>query len=113
MNRIMRSAKFLILGLLALALLPAGVLAEQLTTETLSIQVNITTPTNMTILGTVVARRTLGAEITTDLTFNGMINGAPASGTAKAVEHWLGTGQEDIEITLVTTGPASVDLPQS
>src|SRR5881392_2020336 len=101
MMRIIRSTKFFILGLLALALLPAGVLADQLKSEVVSIQVNITTPGGMTVIGTVVARRSLGAQISTDLAFNGMINGQPASATATATEHWLGGGKEDIDITSI------------
>ena len=111
MNRLKRIAQVLLVGLFAVALLPLGAVAAQASTETISIQVNTTTPSGTSVIGTVVARRTLGGIVDTHLTFNGMINGAPASLAAEATERWTGDGQASIEITRITDWQASVPQP--
>ena len=111
MNRLKRIAQVLLVGLFAVALLPLGAAAAQASTETISIQVNTTTPGGVSVIGTVVARRTLGGIVDTRLTFNGMIDGAPASLAAEATERWSSDGQAMIEITNISNWEASIPQP--
>jgi hypothetical protein len=106
--KIFRTIQLLVLSLGLLAILPLGAQAAT-AIETVTMQVNLTSPRGMKVIGTVVAYRTLGSVVNTELSFNGMINGAPASGNATAVEHWLGNGKEDIEITGVSNWRGPVD----
>lgn len=95
---------FFVLRLFALLLvslglaLPAAVGAEE-RTETVTIHVNVHLPTGTDVLGTVVLDRTCGVEETQSLaTFNGMVNGTPATFNATAIERWYGNGNQEVEI---------------
>jgi len=80
------------------ALLP-GSAAAQAKMETTTFQVDVTTPNGNAIIGAVVIERTCGAtETTSQLTFNGMINGKPQTYAAHVIERWLGNGREEIEV---------------
>jgi uncharacterized Zn-binding protein involved in type VI secretion len=96
MIRTFRIAALLVLS--AVLLLPTLAAAQE-RTETVTFQLNGTTPLGTSIIGTLVAHRNCGAtETNTDMRFNGMVNGAPATYTARAIEHWLGNGQETMDI---------------
>ncbi len=113
MNRIFHVAGWLMLmaGLLATGLLPAGAQAQTTGTETVVIKVDVTTPSGTKVMGTVVARRQCGSPTTTELSFNGMINGYPATATAMAVERWSGDSSAQIEINQITQWEAPVGRP--
>ncbi len=111
MNRILRGVRWLVLGLLAITLLPLGAQAQTAGTEVVTIQVDVTTPAGTKVMGTVVARRQCGSPTTTELTFNGMINGYPATARATAVERWSGDSSAQIEITNITQWEAPVGKP--
>ncbi len=99
MNRFTRVVGLLFLSLLSLVALPIGAFAAQVATETVTIQVNITTPDGTTFIGTVVAHRQDTTPVTTELTFNGTVNGVPTKATATATEEWSSDGQAHIVIT--------------
>src|SRR4051794_30538418 len=99
MNRFIRPVCLLILGLFSLALLPVGAFAAQVATETVTIQVNVTSPDGTTFIGTVVGHRQAGTPVTTELTFTGMVNGVPTSAAATATEEWSSDGEAHIVIS--------------
>jgi hypothetical protein len=111
MTRLLHGAPRLLLLLFALALLPLTAAAEEIPTQTVSIQVNISAPSGASIIGTIVARRTGGAGVTTELSFTGMMNGAPASMKGTAVERWTGDNQSQLQLTSITEWHAAVAQP--
>src|SRR4051794_39212771 len=114
MNRKIKMFALLSATMLALALLPASSFAQATNTETVTMQVDVTLPSGTHVVGTVVAKRTIinPSETDTELTFNGTINGYPASATATAVERWSDDGHATIEITKITSWKArDVDQP--
>lgn len=88
MNKVMKFASLLVLSLFALSLAPSGASAQAAVSETITVQINATTPAGTRIIGTAVAKRRCGAATLTDLMFNGTINGLPASAAATATERW-------------------------
>lgn len=85
--------------LLAFALAPTPGAAQQARrTETIVIQLSGRTPAGTSVIGTIVARRTCDAIVTTAVSFNGMVNGLPARFSGQVIERWLGPGREDIEV---------------
>ena len=64
-----------VLGVVANFGLPTGVYAQQGSTETVTVQVNVTLPNGTTVIGTVVGNRTCGTPIMTDWTFKGRLAG--------------------------------------
>jgi uncharacterized Zn-binding protein involved in type VI secretion len=98
MRRSLRLAPLLLLSLLAILLLPTIAAAQQVARETVTIQINGRTPAGTSVIGVVVARRSCGATVESEVTFNGMINGLPAAFSGKVIEHWLGDGKEEVEV---------------
>ncbi len=96
--------------LTALALLPALTMAQR-QRETLTIQLDFKTPAGTPVTGTFVAHRTLGATVTADWTFNGLVQGRPVSASGTAVDRWHGDGKEEIEITSFTSWQMGVPQP--
>jgi hypothetical protein len=99
MNRFTRPVCLLILLLVSLVALPVGAFAAQVATETVTIQVNVTTPDGTSVIGTVVAHRQATTPVTAALTFTGMLNGVPTRAEATATEEWSSDGQAHIVIT--------------
>jgi len=97
MNRFLHST-LIILGMLIVALLPTIAAAQQASTETVTIQINGDLPTGTSVIGTVVLQRTCGSSTTSNVTFNGMVNGHSAQFTGTVHENWLGNGKEEIEV---------------
>jgi hypothetical protein len=94
----LRLATFILLSIIAASLLPTLAAAQQTARETVTIQINGRTPAGTSIIGVVVAKRTCGAIVESDVTFNGMVNGHPATFSGRVIERWLGDGQEEIEV---------------
>src|SRR5947209_15401793 len=100
MSQIARKLGALALLFVAVVAFPAGAFAStthaNLTTpETITIQVDVTTPTNTTVVGTVLVKRTPGTNVV-DIEFNGTVNGKQAHATAKATETWGDNSQDTI-----------------
>lgn len=89
-NHVKRITAVLLFSLFALLLVPGMAGAQAASTETITMQVNFTTPNGHSIIGTVVAHRIVGNPTHTQLTFTGMIDGSPATATADATEVWSG-----------------------
>lgn len=94
----------------ALALIPT-LLAAQSQHETITAQVNLTAPGGTKIIGTVVARRSLGATVTAEWSFNGMVNGVPSKAAGTAAERWNGTTGATIELTSIEEWQGPVGKP--
>ncbi len=97
--------------LAAIVLIPTLVAAQQVQSEIITGQVNITTPAGTNLIGTVVARRSIGATVSTDWSFNGMVNGSPAQAAGTAVELWGGNGSETVEVSSITTWQMPIPQP--
>lgn len=112
MNLMQRVIPAFLAGLLVMVLLPfaAGAAGD---TETVTIQVNTTTPGGTRVIGTVTAVRHLGNPVQTDITFRGMVNGAPVTVSASGTEQWSGGGSTALRINSVGAAPASGDLSAS
>ncbi|MDP9314590.1 MAG: hypothetical protein M3R24_27550 [Chloroflexota bacterium] len=93
-----------------LALIPT-LLAAQSQHETITAQVNITTPGGTKIIGTVVGQRALGATVSTDWSFAGMVNGVPAKAAGTAVERWNGNASATLELTSISEWQAPAPKP--
>jgi uncharacterized Zn-binding protein involved in type VI secretion len=111
MNKIWRVADLLLLAVSAFAFTAQGAMAQQGGSETVSIQINVTTPGGASVVGTLVARRQCGSTTVTDLSFNGMINGKPTTATASADETWSGDSKAEISNLKVTSWESSVPRP--
>lgn len=114
MNSVKRIASFITLGMLALSLAPIGVQAQQATgSETVTVQVDVRTPAGTQITGTIVAQRTCSDNNTTltDLTFNGMVNGQPASASANGTETWSGNSTAEFNLGTVTAWSIPLTRP--
>lgn len=92
----------LVLLTLSLSLLLPLQVAAQGGSETITAQLSFTLPSGEPVSGTLVNRRSLGAQISSTWTFNGMINGQQFTSAGNAVERWLGDGQLEIQMTEVT-----------
>jgi hypothetical protein len=99
MNRFTRPVYLLILLLVSLVALPVGAFAAQVATETVTIQVNVTTPDGTSVIGTVVAHRQATTPVTAALSFTGMVNGAPTRAEATATEEWSSDSQAHIVLS--------------
>lgn len=112
MSRIARIVGLILLFMLAVTMFPVGVAAQASdpATETVTIQLDGTTPTGMQIIGALVVKRTPGTG-KADLKFNGTINGQPASATATATETWSGNGTAVIKVTEITSWNSSMPKP--
>lgn len=99
MNRFTRPVGLLIVLLVSLVALPVGAFAAQVATETVTIQVNVTTPDGTSVIGTVVAHRQATSPVTAALSFTGMVNGAPTRAEGTATEEWSSDGQAHIVIS--------------
>jgi hypothetical protein len=87
---------------LGVALALPLVAAAQGSRETTSLQVSVTLPDGQQLSGSVVDQRVLGPSITSDWSFNGMLNGKPASAAGAAEQRWLGDGKLEVTLTDVT-----------
>jgi hypothetical protein len=96
MKRFLHST-LIVLGMVLVALLPAIAAAQQ-STETVTVQVSGQTPLGTAVIGTIVLQRTCGSSTTSNVTFNGMVNGHPARFTGTVRENWLGNGKEEVEV---------------
>lgn len=106
MKRFLHSTLIMV-GMLFVALLPTIAAAQQPSTETVTVQVRGTLPTGTIVIGTVVVQRTCGSPVTSQFTFNGMVNGHQAQFTGTMHENWLGNGKEEVEV-LSTSVPGLV-----
>lgn len=97
MNRLLH-ATLILLGMIIVPLLPTTAAAQQASTETVTVQVNGQTPSGTAVIGTIVLQRTCGSSTTSNVTFNGMVNGRPAAFTGTVRENWLGNGKEELEV---------------
>lgn len=111
MNRFLHSARLFTLILLGLVFLPVAAFAAETKTETVTIEVNTTTPGGVPIIGTVVVHRTGDAAVQSAVSFNGMVNGAPTSAQATATENWSSDGQAQITINEITGWNSTVPQP--
>jgi hypothetical protein len=93
------------------AVSPAPTFAEPSpVTETVTVQVDGTTPAGTHVIGTLVVQRTAGStEIA--LEFRGTVDGNPAAATAKAVEKWQGNDSAEITVTEITSWDAPLPRP--
>lgn len=111
MNNVKRIASFIALGMLALSLAPTGAQAQQaVRSETVTVQVDVRTPAGTQITGTIVAQRKCSdsSSALTDLAFNGMVNGQPASASATGTETW--SGNSTAEFNLISVSAWSIPL---
>lgn len=97
---------------LAGSISPAGAWAQstQSGNEIVTIQIDVTTPAGVPMIGTLVIERVKGTG-QAHLKFNGTIEGKPASATANGTESWSGNGQATIKITEVTSWNVAVPRP--
>jgi hypothetical protein len=98
MDRNLRLVTLILLSIIAIAALPTIAAAQQVVRETVTIQINGRTPAGTSVIGVVVAKRSCGATVESDVTFNGMVNGLPAAFSGRVIERWLGNGREEIEV---------------
>jgi hypothetical protein len=110
-NKLSRIIVLILLGVFAFAFVPSPALAQQADLETVSIQIDVTTPGGSSVVGTLVARRQCGATTTTDLAFNGMVDGKHTTATATADETWSGDGRGEISNLKLTSWQSSVPQP--
>lgn len=91
---------FFLLALLLIAIMSQSSAAAQsgVRRETVTVQVSGTTPLGTRVLGTIVVNRSCGSTVTSDVVFNGTVNGQPARYSGKVVERWLGPGREDVDV---------------
>lgn len=87
---------------LALALALPLAAAAQGSAETTTLQVTVTLPDGQQLSGSVVDQRTLAATITSNWSFNGMLNGKPVSAAGASEQRWLGDGKIEVTVTDVT-----------
>jgi hypothetical protein len=73
--------------------------------------VNLTTPGGTSIVGTVVGKRQCSDPVRTELSFNGMINGSPASATASATERWSDDSNAVIDVTSIDSWSGPLGRP--
>jgi hypothetical protein len=97
--------------LLLVALVPGIAAAQGATSEVVSIQIDFTTPLGTKIIGTAVGRRSLIDPVHTDVTFSGMINGAPASAHGEIIERWTSATAAEIEVVKIDQWQAAVPQP--
>ena len=98
MHRGLRLVTLIVLSMIAIAALPPIAAAQQVARETVTIQINGRTPAGTSVIGVVVAKRSCGATVESDVTFNGMVNGLPAAFSGRVIERWLGDGKEEVEV---------------
>src|SRR5689334_20903055 len=108
MKTIIRVAALLIAMVSAFALGPSGAMAQQAGRETVTIQVDVTLPSGVSVIGALVARRQCGATTATTLSFNGMVDGKPVSAAATADETWSGDSRGEISNLKLTSWSSSV-----
>jgi hypothetical protein len=84
--------------MISIILLPTLAAAQQVAKETVTIQINGRTPAGTSVIGVVVAKRSCGATVESEVTFNGMVNGLPAAFSGRVIERWLGDGKEEVEV---------------
>ncbi|MEP6776722.1 MAG: hypothetical protein ABJA50_14100 [Chloroflexota bacterium] len=124
MKRITQIAGLALLFMMALAIVPRGawaqttsapssfvaVQAARTSDEYVTVQIDGATPTGVHIVGTLVVRRTLSTG-EANLSFNGTVEGQPASASAIASETWAGTGKDELNVTSITSWNAPVPQP--
>jgi hypothetical protein len=98
MHRNLYLATLIFLSIVTIALIPTIAAAQEVARETVTIQINGRTPAGTSVIGVVVAKRSCGATVESEVTFNGMVNGLPAAFTGKVIERWLGDGKEEVEV---------------
>ena len=116
MNRITRIAGIMILALLAAAIAPVGVMAQPTSgSETVTVLVDVRTLARTQITGTITAQRQCSSSGTTftDLNFNGMVNGQPASASATGTETWSSNNTVEFDLGTVTAWKVPLTKPTS
>jgi hypothetical protein len=104
--------RLLTIVLLALVFAPSISQAQQQKrTEIVTVQLSGRTPLGTGVIGTVVVNRTCDSVVTSDVVFNGTVNGLPARFTGKVIERWLGPGREEIEVLSTTLNGLVLNLP--
>ena len=111
MNRLARTACLLALFSILSVGLSLGRAAAGAGTETVTIQLDFTTPNGVQVTGTIVAERQMGTATLTEATFNGMVNGQPASATATGGEKWSGNTVAEFDLTSFTQWNVGLDRP--
>lgn len=102
MNLLARTVCLLaLLGILSVGFAPRGA-AARAGMETVTILLDFTTPNGVQVTGTIVAKRQMGTATLTEATFNGMVNGQPASATATGGEKWSGNTVAEFDLTSFT-----------
>jgi len=96
MGRNLRLVTLIVLSIIAV--LPTIAAAQQVTRETVTVQIDGRTPAGTSVIGVVVAKRSCGAIVESDVTFSGMVNGLPAAFSGRVIERWLGDGKEEVEV---------------
>jgi hypothetical protein len=80
-------------------------------TETVTVQLDASTPAGTHVIGTLVVQRTAGST-ETGLEFRGTVDGNPATATAKATERWQGGDSAEITVTEITSWDVPLPRPQ-
>jgi hypothetical protein len=112
MSRIARIASPIVLLMLAATMFTGHAWAQAASTETVTIQLDSTTPMGTHLIGALVIKRTVGTGQAA-LSFDGTINGLPASATANATETWPSGDRGEITVTEITSWNASVPRPNA
>lgn len=108
MNLLKRLAPLVLLGLFAFILVPFAAGAAS-GTETITVQVNTTTPNGTSVIGTLTVVRHLGTPILSDLSFDGMVNGKPVSVAASGIENWPGSSASALRINTAGLAPVATN----
>jgi hypothetical protein len=58
-----------------------------------------------------VVQRTCDNVITSDVVFNGTVNGLPARFSGKVIERWLGPGRQEVEVLSTDLNGLVINLP--
>jgi LPXTG-motif cell wall-anchored protein len=103
----------LVLALSGPSLYPQATNAQQANppTEIVTLQTDATSPTGTHVTGTVLIKRYAGSPVTDDVTFTGMINGAPATAHVIGSESWKSANEADFTIVSILDWPAGVPKP--
>lgn len=108
-----RTTMFILLALGCLVVLlnwqPGVAEAQSGYDEVITAQVNVVTPGNHRVIGTIVSRRMLGQAVFSDWSFLGMINGESVNITGTAIERWIHDGLEEIDCTSMSSLPPSIE----
>jgi len=103
----------LVVALSGLGLFPQATKAQQTNppAEIITLQTDVTTPTGMHVTGTVLVKRYAGSPVTDDVTFTGMINGAPATAHVTGSELWKSASEADFTIDSILDWSMGVPKP--